>query len=67
MISFVLFPQASQPCMNFNISQLVFLCPVTPKSLFPVESEVLTTTITKVLDSCLSFTARLAASSLLPS
>ena len=23
MISFVLFPQASQPCMNFNISELV--------------------------------------------
>ena len=24
MISFVLFPQASQPCMNFNISELVY-------------------------------------------
>ena len=24
MISFVLFPQASQPSMNFNISELVY-------------------------------------------
>ena len=24
MISFVLFSQASQPCMNFNISELVY-------------------------------------------
>ena len=24
MISFVLFPQALQPCMNFNISELVY-------------------------------------------
>ena len=40
MISFVLFPQASPPCMNFNIPELVYrLFPSSKKSHFQNEAK----------------------------
>ena len=48
MISFVLFLQASQPCMNFNISELVYYRPV---SVLPAFSKI----VEKVMYNTLKF------------